>query len=178
MGSGESPHNRHDTLRSVILGTLFGTSLQFAWILNHNLDHSYNKISHTYLLLIILRRLTYKHVCTYTSTRTCTHTTKIISHLKIPAHFFSRVSLYWSLISNSMSKSWFTGKPYTWNKIRKQLHFIRWFFFSTWKRSGTERYYHILVKDLNESMTAACFIPTSCLVFISRIKRYIPKYLS
>lgn len=33
------------------------------------------------------------------------------AHLKTSAHFFSRVSLYWSLTSNSRSNKRFTGKP-------------------------------------------------------------------
>lgn len=33
------------------------------------------------------------------------------THLKTRAHFFSRVSLYWSLTSKSRSNSRFTGKP-------------------------------------------------------------------
>lgn len=35
-------------------------------------------------------------------------------HLKAPAQVFSSVSLYWSRISSSKSKSWLTGKPYPW----------------------------------------------------------------
>lgn len=41
------------------------------------------------------------------------------SYLKTCDHFFSRVSLYWSLTSNRKSKSRFTGKPYPWTHIQQ-----------------------------------------------------------
>lgn len=97
------------------------------------LEHLYNLlefwiitwiIARIYKPLILVAYHIWEALCINTCVYTpalCTYTRptrlQIISHLKIPAHFFSRVSLYWSLISNSMSKSWFTGKPYTWNKI-------------------------------------------------------------